>query len=367
MPTVPFLGSYGDISGSGLMFRNKLINGDMRIDQRNNGSAVTVNGTADFYGLDRWAASGQSADGVFTVQQSSVAPAGFSRSLLCTVTTADSSIGATQRYFVEQKIEGFNISDLAWGTSSAKPVTLSFWVRSSVTGNLGATVSNGSNRYYPFSYSISAANTWEYKTVTIPGETSGVWNSTNTLGMEVLFSLGTGYTGTANTWGSSVALAPTGSVNVISTNGATFYITGVQLEAGSVASPFEQKFIGTELSMCMRYYQKFQSIPCIPMPGSSNTFSLFIKFNTPMRIGTNAMMSVALADANYATSPSGNQWGTGNGGVAYQPKTGTISWNNFDFVTENEAFLTNTGATFGPNAVTLKALGTSGIFANAEI
>jgi hypothetical protein len=238
-------------------FRNRIINGGMQIDQRGGGASVTVNAGTDFYAVDRWPASGEAADGVFTVQRSSVVPAGFTNSLLVTVTTADAAIGATQRYFVEQKIEGLNVADLGFGSVNAQTVTLSFWVRSSVIGTFGGTLSNGSNRYYPFSYTINAANTFEQKTVTISGDTTGTWGTSNAVGFEVLFSLGCGASlkGTGGAWTSSVFLAPTGSVNLIATSAATFYITGVQLEAGSVATPFERRDFGRELIMCQRYYQ----------------------------------------------------------------------------------------------------------------
>lgn len=244
-------------ASNGIGFRNRIINGDMRIDQRNNGASVTVNSGSDFYAADRWPAYGESADGVFTVQRSTTAPAGFTNSLLATVTTADASIGATQRYFVEQKIEGFNVADLGFGSASAQTVTLSFWVRSSVTGNFGGTLASpGGSRYYPFSYTINAANTFEQKTVTITGDTTGTWSTGNTTGFELLFSLGCGASrkGAGGAWTSSVFLAPTGSVDLISTNGATFYITGVQLEAGTVATPFERRPYGQELALCQRYY-----------------------------------------------------------------------------------------------------------------
>jgi hypothetical protein len=238
-------------------FRNRIINGGMQIDQRGGGASVTVNAGTNFYAVDRWPASGEAADGVFTVQRSSVVPAGFTNSLLVTVTTADAAIGATQRYFVEQKIEGFNVADLGFGSVNAQTVTLSFWVRSSVIGTFGGTLSNGSNRYYPFSYTINAADTFEQKTITISGDTTGTWGTSNAVGVEVLFSLGCGASlkGTGGAWTNSAFLAPTGSVNLIATSAATFYITGVQLEAGSVATPFERRDYGRELIMCQRYYQ----------------------------------------------------------------------------------------------------------------
>ena len=241
------------VMGSSFL-RNRIINGDMRIDQRNAGAAVTVNTALDFFPVDRFACSGQATDGVFTAQQSSTAPAGFTKSVVCTVTTADASIGATQRYFIEQKIEGYNVADFGFGAVGAATVTLSFWVRSSLTGTFGGAVSGG--QFYPFSYTINAANTWEQKTITIAGSTSGTWNTTTGTGLDITFSLGTGstYKGTANAWTSSTILSVTGAVDLISTNGATFYITGVQLEVGTVATPFERQIYSNQLAQCQRYY-----------------------------------------------------------------------------------------------------------------
>ena len=246
--------------------RNRIINGDMRIDQRNAGASLTVNSDSDFYAVDRFYASGESADGVFTFQRSTVVPAGFTNSVIATVTTADASIGATQRYFISQRVEGFNVADFGLGTASAVTFTLSFWVRSSVTGTFGGTLSNGTSRYYPYSYTISAANTWEYKTVTVAGDTTGTWNTGNTVGLDVLFSLGCGSSrkGTAGAWSGSVLLAPTGSVDLIATNGATFYLTGVQLEVGTVATPFERRQYGQELALCQRYYETVEAPALMP-------------------------------------------------------------------------------------------------------
>jgi len=191
---------------NGLFFRNRIINGDMRIDQRNAGAAVTVNSANNFYVVDRFFGSGQVTDGVFTVQQSTTAPTNFTNSIIATVTTADASLGATQQYIVGQAVEGFNAADLRWGTANALTVTLSFWVRSSLTGTFGGSlVNSGFNRSYPFTYSISSANTWEQKTVTIAGDTSGTWLTDNGVGIRVLFSLGAGstYAGTAGAWDGS--------------------------------------------------------------------------------------------------------------------------------------------------------------------
>jgi hypothetical protein len=240
-------------------FKNRIINGAMVIDQRNAGASVTVNGAGTFYLVDRFQAQGQSADGVFTVQQSTTAPTGFANSILATVTTADSSIGSTQYYFVTQKIEGFNTADLGFGTANASNVTLSFWVRSSVTGTFGGSLSNDDvTRSYPFTYTISSANTWEQKSVTIAGDTSGTWLTNNGIGIRVYWNIGAGssYTATANAWASQWAFNATGGTNLIATNGATFYITGVQFEKGSTATSFDYRPYGTELALCQRYFEK---------------------------------------------------------------------------------------------------------------
>jgi len=244
---------------NGLFFRNRIINGDMRIDQRNAGASVTINTAAANYVLDRFFGYGQASDGVYTLQRSTTAPSGFTNSLIATATTADSSLGATQFYAIAQYIEGFNAADFGWGASGALTVTLSFWVRSSVTGTFGGVIRNSAaNRSYPFTYSISVANAWEYKTITIPGDTSGTWATDNTSGPQIWFSLGTGSTlsGTAGAWAGANYISATGATNLMATLSATFYITGVQLETGSVATPFERRPYGTELMLCQRYYYK---------------------------------------------------------------------------------------------------------------
>ena len=239
-------------------FRNRIINGDMRIDQRNAGASVTP-GNGD-YTLDRWAAYTNGA-GVYTVQQSSTAPTGFVNSLRCTVTTVDSSVSGTDYYMLQYLIEGLNVADLAWGTANAKTVTMSFWVRSSITGTYTVKLGNSaSNRSYVATYTISSADTWEQKTITIAGDTSGTWLTTNGVGIELRFAMaiGSSYTTSSpNQWvAANVFGSTTASNNWIGTNGATFYITGVQLEVGSVATPFERIDYGRELAMCQRYFNR---------------------------------------------------------------------------------------------------------------
>jgi hypothetical protein len=246
-------------SASSMGFKNRIINGAMVIDQRNAGASVTINTAASTYTIDRWNAYGQGSDGVFTVQQSSTAPSGFTNSLAVTVTTADASIGAAQLYTIGHKIEGYNIADLGWGTASAKSVCLSFQVRSSVTGTFSGSLKNSNGtRSYPFTYTISVANTWEQKTVTIAGDTTGTWLTTNGIGLTLTISLGSGSNrlATAGAWAAGNYDGATGAVTLISTNGATFYITGVQLEKGSTATSFDYRPYGTELSLCQRYYYR---------------------------------------------------------------------------------------------------------------
>jgi hypothetical protein len=240
------------------VFRSRIINGAMVIDQRNAGASVTVNADAAFFAADRFQAAGQGSDGVYTIQQSSTAPTGFVNSIVATVTTADASIGSTQQYNIQQQIEGYNVADLMFGTANAKTVTLSFWVRSSLTGTFsGALRNSAANRSYPFSYAISVADTFEYKTITIAGDTSGTWLTTNGVGLNVIWTLGAGTSrlGPVNAWAGANYQGVTGQTQFIATSGATFYITGVQLEVGTQATSFEYRQYGTELALCQRYFQ----------------------------------------------------------------------------------------------------------------
>jgi hypothetical protein len=238
--------------------KNRIINGAMVIDQRNAGASSTPS-TGAYYSLDRWRGY-YSQTGKFTVQQNAgsvTPPVGFSNYLGVTSSSAYSVLSGD--YFtVTQLIEGFNTADLQWGTANAKTVTLSFWVRSSLTGTFGGSLSNSGETYsYPFSYTISAANTWEQKTVTIAGPTSGTWiGATNGIGIELNFGIGVGSSnsGTAGSWASAGYISATGATSVVGTNGATFYITGVQLEVGTQATSFEYRQYGTELNLCQRYY-----------------------------------------------------------------------------------------------------------------
>jgi len=242
-------------TGMTVGFRNRVINGDMRIDQRNAGANVTP--TDGQYSVDRWV-FGVSAASKFTFQQNAgsvTPPTGFTNYLGIT-STSSYSIVSSDYFNFNQPIEGFNIADLAWGTANAKTVTLSFWVRSSLTGNFGGSIrNNGSSRSYPFIYTISSANTWEQKSIIIAGETTGTWLTNNGIGIRVSFGFGVGsnFSGTAGVWSSANYASATGATSVVGTNGATFYITGVQLEKGDIATSFDVRPYTTELQLCQRY------------------------------------------------------------------------------------------------------------------
>ena len=250
-------------------FKNRIINGAMVIDQRNAGASVSYPvATQAVYTLDRYFMYG-SQSSKFTTQQNAGSltgtnlPVGFVN-YLGTTSASAYSITSTDQFFIRQIIEGYNIADLRWGTANAATITLSFWVRSSLTGTFGGSLQNSAgDRCYPFSYTVSAANTWEQKSITVAGDTSGTWLTTNGIGIQLTFSLGTGstYSATAGAWtGTSYITSATGATSVVGTNGATFYITGVQLEKGSTATSFDYRPYGTELALCQRYIEKNNSL-----------------------------------------------------------------------------------------------------------
>ena len=312
-------------------FKNRIINGDMRIDQRNAGASYTqVNGV---FNLDRW--NGNTYDGgaavnKFSVIQSSTAPTGFSKSLLVT-SLATTASAASNIFNIEQRIEGFNFADFLYGTASAQTLTLSFWVRSSLTGTFGGALKNSArDRAYPFTYTISTANTFEYKTVTITGDTSGTWiGATSGIGLWISFGLGVGstYSGTAGAWGAGDIFSATGATSVVGTNGATFYITGVQLEKGSTATSFDYRPYTTELALCHRYfisyggttgYERFAVGVC----SGSTTASASTFLPVPMRIAPSLSYS---ALANFGVYDGGNVFVL-TGFALDQPSTTVVSY-----------------------------------------
>ena len=243
---------------SGMGFRNRIINGDMRIDQRYAGAATAVPHGSSAYILDRWLGF-ENGTGAATIQRlaTGTPPTGFSHYMQWKVTTADTA-AAAEYYAFRQAIEGVNVVDFAFGSASAKTITLSFQVRSSLTGTFsGALQNSGSTRSYPFTFTISSANTWETKSVTIAGDQSGTWLTDTGVGLYVAFDMGSGsdYLGTAGAWAAANKFGVTGQTAVMGTLNATFDITGVQLEAGSVATPFERRPYSTELALCLRYYE----------------------------------------------------------------------------------------------------------------
>jgi hypothetical protein len=330
-------------------FKNRIINGAMQIDQRNAGASVSVTSVSQQYPVDRFQVQ-SATDGTITAQKSTVAPTGFINSLLCTVSVVDSSLAAGQIARIRHKIEGLNVADLGWGTANAQPVTFSFTVRSSVTGTFGGYVINSaSNRSYPFSFVINSANTFEQKTITIQGDTSGTWLTTTGVGLEVGISLGAGSTflGTANTWAGAEYFSVSGATNLMATLNATFYITGVQLEKGSTATSFDYRPYGTELALCQRYYET--SINA----GVSGTLSLSVPSNTvPALCAYGQTYYSVLKRAPATVTVFGNQGGVTrvsnwNSGVDFAANSGRVNgsllngfnmWNNSGSTLSTEYF-----------------------------
>jgi len=293
-------------------FRNRIINGGMVINQR--ATTVSASDSGWQYAVDRWACYQNISSSKFTLAGSSTATTGFTNSLLATSSSAY-TVGASEFFTIRQPIEGFNTADLGWGTANAKTVTLSFWVRSSVTGTFAGFIQNANDgsRTYPFTYTISSANTFEQKSITIAGDTSGTWLTNNGAGPAVCFSMGCGstYLGTANAWTGSTVFGVTGQTNLVATSGATWYVTGVQLEVGSSATSFDYRPYGTELQLCQRYYYNifgtaadFQAFGC-GVWLSSTVGKVLIDLPVPLRsVPTLEAASIRLFDAAASTTRS---------------------------------------------------------------
>jgi len=288
-------------------FKNRIINGQMVLDQRNAGASVTIS-TSGVYALDRWK-NRANGGGAFSVQQSATAPAGFNTAVVYTVTTADSSIAAGDNYYVLQEIEGYNVADLGFGTANAQTITMSFWVRSSVTGTYSVFLSNGTtyDRGYVATYTINVSNTYEYKTVTIAGDTTGTWGKTNGGGLTAGFNLGAGttYQATAGAWGSAFVQATSGTTQWISNAGATFYITGVQLEKGSTATSFDYRPYSTELQLAQRYYQRYSYVGIDGYAvgsGSGNALSSSFWWTVQMRAAPTVTFGTAAFSSNTSNT-----------------------------------------------------------------
>jgi len=255
----------GDITFSGdvvpstpLSHRNLIINGAMQVSQRGT-SFTTASGYGD-YTLDRFT-SAHTQTGKFTIAQVEDGPTGFKNSLKVTSSSAY-TVGASEDFLIRHKIEGTNCIPLEQGTSNAKSVTLSFYVKSSLTGTFAVSFQNSANdRHYIATYTISSANTWERKTISLTLDTSGTWLTTTGIGLTIAFSLGVGSNldGTAGAWAAGNKLSTSGSVDLVSTNGATWFLTGVQLELGDNATPFEHRSYADELHRSMRYFEQLMT------------------------------------------------------------------------------------------------------------
>jgi hypothetical protein len=304
-------------AGNASIMKNRIINGNMLVSQRNGTSTVTP--SSGNYTLDRWNA-GLTQASKFSVAQSTTAPTGFINSLLVTSLSAY-SITSTDIFVIRQPIEGLNTYDLAWGTASAKTVTLSFQVYSSLTGTFGGSLENdNADRSYPFTYTISSANTWTSVSVTITGCTDGTWLTTNAVGILLNLGLGVGTnkSGTAGAWANADYRSATGSTSVVGTNGATFYITGVQLEVGSSATGFEYVNYQTSLANCQRYFQK--------IGGSASGYQYTQMVAGWAENGSAAIYTIALP-VSMRTAPTFGTSGTASdyGWRGYSPTAATAT------------------------------------------
>jgi hypothetical protein len=303
-------------ASSNFGFKNRIINGAMVIDQRNAGASVSTSSGTFTYAVDR-SKIYYTQTSKYTVQQNAgsvTPPSGFINYLGATSSSAF-SVGSTDRFMLGYPIEGLNVADLGWGAAGASTITISFWVRSSLTGTFGGALGNlAGDRSYVFTYTISSANTWEYKTVTVAGDTSGTWPKDTSGGLYLYFSIGAGssVSTTAGSWQSGFYVSATGAVSVVGTNGATFYITGVQLEKGSTATSFDYRPYTTELQLCMRYCVNYNSANAssvyyrygIGEIESSTNGSQILQFPVPMR--TSPTLTTTGTASNYTVYSAGS-------------------------------------------------------------
>jgi hypothetical protein len=334
-------------AGNASVFKNRIINGDMRIDQRNAGASVTPANTGQYL-VDRWQYNGSQASKV-TAQQNAgsvTPPTGFINYQGITSSSAY-SVTSTDYFQLFQPIEGLNVTDLGWGTANAKTVTLSAWIYSSLTGTFGGSLRNSAvNRSYPFSYTISSANTWTQISVTITGDTSGTWLTTNGVGIYLAFSLGSGstFSSTAGSWAAGNYISATGATSVVGTNGATFYITGVQLEVGTSATGFEYVNYGTQLVMCQRYFQTN-----LRFGGASqnSTTDVMLAAVFPVTLRTTPTMGVTGAIGVYDGSGNYSQSSATAGSYLGNAQGGLVLINNFTGMTNFRPCIMNTNAGVG--------------------
>jgi hypothetical protein len=320
--------SGGKLAPISSVFRNRIINGAMVIAQRGTSGTATSAGSIvlDRFGL-------YSSNTTPAVTQSSDAPAGFSNSMLWTQSSAATRT-STDYYEIYHKIEGYNVADLNLGTANAKTVTVSFWVKSSVTGTYSVALTNSGATFqnYVSTYTINSANTWEQKNITVAGSTAGTWNITNGSGLEVWWDLGTGsnyQTSTLNSWitGTRTALVSTSQVGFAQTSGATFYLTGVQLEVGSSATGYEYRQYGTEFDLCRRYFERFSPSVNYQNYASGQAFSSTSALGNFYFYPKRAAVTVAYpAASNFLIYNN-----TATGILATSINAGTLGTNTFEW------------------------------------
>ena len=343
---------------TGFGFKNRIINGAMVIDQRNAGASVSTSSGTSIYAVDRCKIY-YTQTSKFTVQQNAgsvTPPSGFINYVGATSSSAYTA-GSTDRFMVGFPIEGLNVADLGWGAAGASTVTISFWVRSSLTGTFGGAVGNNAgDRSYAFTYTISSANTWEYKTITIAGDTTGSWAKDNNGGIFLYLSIGAGssVSTTAGSWQSGFYVSATGATSVVGTSGATFYITGVQLEKGSTATSFDYRPYGTEFDLVQRYFQKYAGFTCV---GSSATeVGLSIAYITTMRAtpsvsqtGVLTIENMGVADVTQSSTSISLRSNRANATGA------ALTLNNFSGLTQFRPFIQNVNHNGTDNYITLSA------------
>ena len=281
--------------------KNLIINGDIQVSQRY-GQTATTTGSGT-YVIDRFRHENGNA-GSTTCQRVVDAPPGFYTSMKITVTGTDTSIAANDYSYVRHIIEGANINHLNWGSSNAKTVTLSFWVKSSIIGpHAGAFWNANFDRSFPFDYIINSANSWEHKSITVPGCPDGTWETGFGRGINVAWTQlsGSTYTGTPNQWNSAGDIASENLVNLLATSGATWYITGIQLEIGSNATEFENRPYAEEFRLCQRYfYKKVEPVWGYNIGTNNNYYRAPIDFPVIMR--TTPTMSAISVDLGGASA-----------------------------------------------------------------